>query len=202
MNLLDPAAGERLGDTFLTRYYEDFWDCGPGGCWKLKRAQHFIEPDSSSWIAFSRGDWEQALWRTEARRTQLTDYYRKIDQHSFYTCQVRVVEYPVTPYLQWESHLLRLRNELGGFVRTVTAAQVTGHEAAGQLPEVVTLGTGVMYQLVYSGLGLLQGGIRYTDPELVRGWRELIAGLFDQGEDMQVWFDREVAPLPAPGTRD
>lgn len=200
MNTLDTAGGEHLTDSndYLRRFYTDFWQCGPAGMWKLERAQTFREPDSPSWVAFAGGDWQQALDLTEARRPRLVEYYEEIDELKFYTARVRVVELPVSPYLQWESHLLRLRDELGGTTRAIKVDQVVEYERCGPLPEIVTIGETVMYRITYDDTGLLQGGVRYTDLGLVRQWRDLIIRLYVAGEDMQAWFEREVAPLPEP----
>jgi hypothetical protein len=198
-DILDGVSGNRLlGDDYWKDFGENFWKTDEGGFWKLERRQTFQEPGSESWTAFVEGDWEEALRLTDARRPSMREYYQKIKDHGFRACRVRVVEKPISPYLQWELHLLRLRDELGGPVRVVTREQIDDRERQGQLPEIVTLGSDVMYKLLYDDEGLQLGGIRYTDRALIRRWQGVIYDLYAIGEDIASFFEREVAPLKAP----
>ncbi|MFC4080043.1 DUF6879 family protein [Amycolatopsis samaneae] len=187
-----------VGDIYHEEFGKDLWRTGAPGLWKLERRQTFQEPYSESWTAFRNGDWEEALRLHEARRASLQDTYRKIVEHGFSTWWVRVVEKPITPYLQWELHLLRLRNQCGDHVRAVRPEQVEWFERDGPLPEVVTLGTDVMYEIVYDENGLPQGGVRFTDQARVVRTQERIQELFTAGEDMETFFEREVAGLAPP----
>lgn len=195
--LFDGVPGDRLHrDDYQQAFDRDFWKTGAPGFWKLERGQTFQEPSSPSWVAFAAGDWDEARRLTDARRPELEGYYRKITDHGFRTHRVRVVQLPLTPYLRWELHLLRLRDELGGTVRVVDAGLVRVFETAEHhLPEICTLSDDVMYQAVYDENGLQQGGIRYTDRELIRGCRVFIEELFALGEDLPGFLEREVAPL-------
>jgi hypothetical protein len=198
-DILDGVSGDRLlGDDYWEDFGENFWKTDEGGFWKLERRQNFQEPGSDSWKAFVQGNWKEALRLTEARRPSMQEYYQKIEDHGFHTHRVRVVEKPISPYLHWELHLLRLRDELGGTVRVVTAEQVCDREQQGQLPEIVTLGTNVMYQLLYDDDGLQLGGIRYADRDLIRRWQRIIQDLYAVGENIVSFFEREVVPLTAP----
>jgi hypothetical protein len=68
--------------------------------WKLERRQHFAEQGSPSRDAFGRGDWDEALRlleeRGEALRAEAEDERRR---RSFFH-RVRIVEEPLSPYLQ------------------------------------------------------------------------------------------------------
>lgn len=198
-DILDGVSGERLlGDDYWQDFGDNFWKTDETGFWKLERLQTFREPGSESWRAFADGRWAEALRLTEARRPDMVEYYRKIADRGFYTRRVRVVEKPIVPYLQWELHLLRLRDELGGSVRVVDAGQVAGRERAGLLPEIVTLGSTVMYELIYDRDGLQHGGVRYTDRELIERWRGIIKDLYAAGEEVAAFYEREMASLKAP----
>jgi len=198
-DILDGASGERLlGDAYWQDFGENFWKTDESGFWKLERLQTFQEPGSESWRAFADGDWAEARRLTQARRPSMEEYYRKIADHGFGTCRVRVVERPIVPYLQWELDLLRLRDELGGAVRVVDADRVADLERSGILPEIVTLGSDVMYELLYDHDGLQLGGVRYTDRGLIEQCRARIKDLYAAGEELPVFYEREVAPLKAP----
>jgi hypothetical protein len=110
---------------------------------------------------------------------------------------VRIVEHPVTPYLQWEMHALRLRAGAGEQIRVVPAEAV-GHLEAGQpLPELVVLGGQVLYEVQYDET-TLSGARRIDDPGVIAACRQELSELFDKGEDVLAYFDREIAPLPPP----
>lgn len=197
--LLAGAVGERLElDAYLDDFDRHFWQVGQVGFWKLERQQCFQESGDASWEAFARGDWQEALRLIEAGRAELEDEHRQVAQHGFTVNRVRVVQEPISPYLQWELHLLRVREECGSRVRVLSPEQVAAYETTGPLPEIVVLGTDVMYEVLYDEQGVLVGGRRYTDAGLVRQWQRLVADLFAQGELLAEYFSRRVADLPAP----
>jgi hypothetical protein len=199
--LLDGAVGQRMA---LSAYQADFekifWAIKEGGFWKLERAQTFKEPDNASWQAFASGQWDEAKRLNEARRPDLISYYHRITKAGFVTRRVRIVEKPITPYLQWELHLLRIRHEYGGLARVVGSEQVRELEQREPLPEIYTLGAEVMYQAIYDDDGILEGAVRYNDRELVQRCRTAIQSLYDLGEDLLGFFEREVAVLGPPAT--
>jgi hypothetical protein len=191
------GAGLPLKD-YLADYKENFWKISDGAFWKLERQQHFQEPGFGSWEAFSDGDWDESLRRLEGERRGFEDYFARVKGHGFEFRRVRVVEKPVGPYLQWELHVLRLREECGERVRVVPGESVKELEEAGDLPELIILGPRVMYDIAYNDEGILAGATRYADTTLIRRCRELISELYGQGEELGRFFDREIAPLPHP----
>lgn len=198
-DLLDGASGERLvGDAYGETLNKDFWEVGEPGFWKLERLQTFQEPYSESWTAFIKGDWEEALLLHEARRPSLEDTCRKIAEHGFNTWWVRVAEKPITPYLQWEFHLLRLRNQCGDNVRVISLDQIERFEESGRVPEIITLGTEVMYEIMYDENRLPEGGIRFVNRDLIVRCQKFIQDLYSVGEDLEIFFEREVAVLEPP----
>lgn len=198
-DLLGGAAGEYMEpDAFHADFKEKFWATEDPGFWKLERQQHFKEPDHESWQAFARGDWDQALHIIEAGRPAMRDYYRKVETCGFDNRRVRVVEEPITPYLQWEMQILRMRDEYGGTVRIVTEDQVADFERTAPLPEIFTLGTTVMYRAVYDDEGVFESAYRYVDRDLVVRCQRFIQDLFEIGQPMQPYFAEHVAVMPPP----
>jgi uncharacterized protein DUF6879 len=200
---LHGAVGERMA---LKDYYADFekhfWGCGDLGFWKLERQQTFEEPGNDSWEAFRGGQWDESLRLLEAGRTQLAEYHRRIEQNGFLARRARVVEEPLSDYLQWELHALRIRDQCGGPIRVTSADLVARYEEDGPLPEICTLGNRVMYQALYDDQGVLEAAVKFVDPELVLHCRELIVSIYDAGEPLGGWFDQHVASLPPPSRQE
>jgi len=198
----DLLAGARYDELELEPYWaefnENFWLTDSSGFWKLERQQHFREPGYDTWEAFARGDWEESLRLLEGHRPALEAEHRRAAALGFAIRRVRVVEEPIGPYLQWELHVLRLREECGTGVRIVRSGEVARLEQHGLLPEIYTLGTRIMYQALYDDLGVLHAVRRYTDPPLIERAQRLIADLYSAGEPLEDYFAREVAVLPPP----
>ncbi|MEV7425035.1 DUF6879 family protein [Streptomyces sp. NPDC091212] len=169
--------------------------------WKLERRQHFEEQGSPSRDALSRGDWAESLRLMEERRENIRAAAREDERRNSVFHRVRVVEQPLTPYLQWELNSLRQQAECGMRVRVVGAGVVTPSEGDGPLPELVVLGGDVLYEVLYTESGVPDGAIRHTDPEVIGGWESYIKELYRVGEDVMSYFDREVAHLPPPKTK-
>lgn len=191
--LLDGATGERME---LPAYYADFEKnfSRARQFWKLERGQVFAEPGDDSWEAFDRGDWDESMRLLEARRADLVRYHRENARTR--TARIRIVSLPLTPYMQWELNLLRIRDETGGPVRVLLDSDVASLEDEGPLPEIYTMDDMVMYEAVYDGNGVLEAALRYTGPELVSRGRDFISGLYERGEPIGDFFRREVAHLP------
>ncbi|OEV11610.1 DUF6879 family protein [Streptomyces nanshensis] len=200
--VLDRARGVRLE---LAAYRQDFRirrasvPAGRPG-WKFERRQHFQERSSPSWEAFRRGDWDEALRLAAERRSHWRSVARDDRERGAVLHRVRVVEEPLTPYMQWELHALRVQGESGRPVRVVGGEAVRALESAGPLPEVVVLGGQVLYEILYTDEGLLHGGVRYTDAGVIARWEAFVERLYEQGEDVVPYVDRAVSHLPAPMT--
>ncbi|NGO72708.1 DUF6879 family protein [Streptomyces boncukensis] len=197
---LDQAQGEHLS---LAEYQSEFrrrqWEIDGQDSWKLERGQHFQEPGFGSWEAFSRGEWEEALRLVEEERDFLQEFSERVDQHAVTLFRVRVAEEPVTPYLQWEFHLLRLRAELGERIRVVSPGQLSDLEKNGEhIPELLTLGNHTVYRIRYTEQGVLDGAVRFSDAGLVARLRQFMTSLYSRGEDISSYFARVIAPMPPP----
>lgn len=202
-DLLAPALVPEQG-TRLTRpaYKQEFRQredaIRDGRSWKLERRQHFEEQGSPSRDALRRGDWEEALRLLADRRDSLAAAAQEEKRRGYAFHRVRVVEKPLTPYVQWELHSQRQRAQHGQRIRIVPAEQVAASESTGPLPEMVVLGGRTLFQVLYTAAGVANGAIRYTDPDLVERWENYIKALYAVGEEVIPYFDREVAHLDPP----
>jgi hypothetical protein len=160
---------------------------------KLERGQSFKEQGFASWEAFASGDWEGALSLARQRREAYIQYFEGKIVHR----RLRVVEFPVTPYVQWEMQVLRLRVELGEQIRVLDACLIEDIESEFLLPEIVILGNKVMYQVFYKD-GVAAGANRFTDAALIEKSLEDFDVFYARGEEFSDFFDREISPLPPP----
>lgn len=168
---------------------------------KIERGQSFQEPGSPSWEAFAAGDWPAALRLMEDEREPIASYFRDTSARGLTFRRLRVVEFPVSPYVQWEMHLLRLRAELGERIRVLPAGEIAELERDAKLPEVVVLGRSVMYTVIYDAEGKGAGARRFTDPGLIRATVAEFKDLYARGESIAAFFEREIAPLAPPAVR-
>lgn len=167
--------------------------------WKLERRQHFEEKDNASRDALRRGDWPEALRHLDARRDALRAEAADDESQGVTFHRIRVVEEPLTPYLQWELHSHWHRVRFGGEkVRVLNAEAVARSESAGLLPELTVLGGTTLFRVLYTGTGAPDGAVRYTDPAVVGSWTAYLKALYGAAEDLATYFERAVAPLAPP----
>lgn len=200
---LDAARGERLTrDAYRRDFAQRDRDVVGRSSWKFERLQHFLELNNPSWEAFRRGAWDESLALLEGRREGLLKSVQEDLERGNPFYRVRVVQEPVTPYLQWELHSLRVQAQCGRPVRVVRAEAVSPLETAVILPEVVVLGGQTLYEVLYTAEGTLDGGVRFTDTGLAQRWEHFIQGLYQAGEDVADYVDRYVTHLPPPRTKE
>ena len=192
---LNGAVGQVMA---LEEYYADFERnfSVAGEFWKLERGQTFAEPGDDSWEAFDSGDWEGSMCLLRERRDDLIDYHRGVASAGTQTYRIRIVDTPITPYLQWELNLLKVRDETGGPIRVLSAQQVEHLEDLGSLPDIYTMDDRVMYQAVYDDNGVMESARRFDDKDLIKKCRTFIAELYISGEPISSFFRREIEPLP------
>ncbi|WP_369265792.1 DUF6879 family protein [Streptomyces harbinensis] len=200
---LDPSQGTWLDNPAYRRdFRERTAGIRDGGSWKLERVQHFEEPAnrSPSREALRQGDWQASLRLLEDRRENLLNAWREDQRRNYVFHRVRVVEWPLTPYVQWELHSLRQQSEYGVPVRVISdeAEAVRARETRGSLPEIVTHDGSALHHVRYSTAGDPQGAYLFTDPAVVGPWEDYIKTLFEAGEDVRTYVERVVAPLPPP----
>jgi hypothetical protein len=195
--LLSPAAGEHME---LPAYYADFLEnySRTHEFWKLERGQVYAEPGNESWEAFDRGDWEESLRLLEMSREGLASYFREAKGRGTVGRRIRIAALPPSAYLQWELHVLRVRDELGEPIHVLLDTEVAALEDQEPLPDIYTMDSDIMYQAVYDASGVLQHAVKYTDRDLVHSCHRLIADLYGQGEPIGEFFHREISPLPPP----
>jgi len=169
---------------------------------KLERGQHFKEPGFPSWEAFTAGNWDQALKLTGERRARYAEQIRDAQDRRRTERRLRVVDFPITPYVQWEMHVLRVRVDEGDDIRVLDARALADIEQQRLVPEVVILGDTVMYGAQYDKHGNAAGARRYTERALIGETRDGFNTLYQRGENFLDFFHREIAPLDAPQQHD
>jgi len=169
--------------------------------WKFERRQHFEEQGNLSRDAFRRGDWDEALRLLDEKRDSLLALTKEDERRNSFFHRVRVVETPLTPYMRWELHSLRIRAECGERIRVIDVEKVAASERPDPLPEVVILGGQTLYYVLYTATGVPDGAVRYTDPGFISNWENYIKNLYEDGEDVVSYFDRELAHLHVPRTK-
>lgn len=166
--------------------------------WKLERRQTFREPGIPSWEAFAAGDWDRALELNERERDTVRAKVAEDESLGVESRRLRVVEHPVTPYLQWEMQYFRLLAEAGEDLRVIDASSVRYLEADRLLPEIVILGDRVLFEVLYDVEGTAYGARRIDDPRVITEAGREVADLYAAAEPLLDYFAREIAPLPAP----
>lgn len=184
-------------DAYLTDYWTEYERIGDH-FWKLERIQTFREPGDPSWEAFLEGDWPRALELNEADRPTAVEMAETDRKLGISTRRIRVVEKPISPYLQWEMQFFRLLVEAGQDLRVLPAEALRAWESDRPVPELALLGDHVLYHVLYDDSGTLYGARRITDPDVIRGCRADLSLLFANAEPLMDFFAREIAPLPAP----
>jgi hypothetical protein len=165
---------------------------------KLERIQHFKEPYEASWKAFDAGHWTESLELTEFDRPNVEAEFAEDARLGYRSYRVRVVEFPIDPYLLWEMYRFRVRADCGEDIRIVGPRELARFESGGIVPELIFMGSLAMYEVLYDEDGVLAGGRKFTDPELIAGCRAEVQALHRQGEEFRKFFAREIAPLPPP----
>ncbi|MFF2788155.1 DUF6879 family protein [Streptomyces sp. NPDC058049] len=192
------GAGEVLERPDYLDDFGRFYGSGIRFLAKIERGQTFKEQGSPSWDAFASGDWAGALRLIEAERDSVAAYFQDAARRGLAFRRLRVVEFPVTPYLQWEMNSFRLRSELGEEIRVLDARAIADLERDGPLPEVVVLGNSVMYTVIYDEELKGAGARRFLDPEQIKTTVAEFEYLYRKGEEFSEFFKREIAPLGPP----
>ncbi|GAA2205889.1 hypothetical protein GCM10009850_013470 [Nonomuraea monospora] len=178
-------------------YLDDFWPNFrqlDDVFWKLERIQSFRgEP---SWVAMVEGDWDRSLKLVNDGCVPVRERERPAKR--IRRRRIRIVEQPITPYLQWEMHLLALKVASEEQVRVLDAGEVAEIEVGRRLPELVVLGTVAMYEVTYDESGTHSGARRIDDREVISACQGELDKLFERGEELRPYYEREILPLPAP----
>ena len=199
-DLPPPVRGDWLSpEEYRSDFFSRFWRIDRDDCWKLERIQSFQEHGSASWDAFSSGDRGRAFQLIQERRSTLAEHYRRVADTGFTLYRVRVVEEPISDYLQWELQSLCQRAELGERIGVVGGERIARYESDGRtLPELVTVGSEATYQVHYDDHGVHTGATLSTDADLCARWRELIQRLHVSAEDVTRFVGRKAAALEIP----
>ena len=210
---LPAEQGEPLDDdTYVSDFRARRKAIRDGESWKLERLQHFEEEESPTRDALRRGDWPDALRLFEAKRAAAQEAADDDRRNRSPFHRLRVVEEPLTPYMQWELHWLRVRAEAGHPCRVLSAKEVVPAEtdrplpetdrplpeADRPLPEIVVLDNRTLYELLYTEDGVFGSVRHFTDPGVVAPWVAYIKRAYEVAEDLRTYFERAVAHLPPP----
>ncbi|SIO85556.1 DUF6879 family protein [Nocardiopsis sp. JB363] len=168
---------------------------------KLERQQVFHQPENESWLAFQRGHREESLRQLEADRPGLRELFSRLARIGCRVQRVRVVDEPISTYLLWELHSLRIRAQCGEDIRVISSEPLSAFERDRPVPEIVTLGEEVTYRILYAPRGEAEGAVRYLDPGLTARCAAQIASLHRRAEPLEPYFVREVAPKDVSGAR-
>lgn len=196
---LPPSLGRRLGnDEYLRDFRARDVRIRDGSSWKLERRQHFEEFGNPSREALRRGDWDAALRALGENREGLRRVQAEEEARGAVFHRVRVVQEPLTPYVQWELHALRLSAEFGERVRVLPAEAVARDEHDGLLPELTVQDDRVLFHVQYTPAGVPDGAVRYAEPTVVEPWTAYLRQAYAAAEDIGSYFRHSVAPLPPP----
>ncbi|MEV0593195.1 DUF6879 family protein [Nonomuraea cavernae] len=160
-----------------------------GVVWKLERAHDFHEPDVPSWRAMMDGDWDLSMRLMAEMCEPLRQLYAAPPEFR----RLRVVDTPITPYLQWEINGLAMRVAAGEQIRALPAAAVRDLETTAPLPELVVFTTSLCYEVRYDGIGGHTGARRVTDPDAIGPALNALIGLYGRAEDLIAYHEREVS---------
>lgn len=186
----------------LDTYYDDFdRNFRKTQFWKLERTQTSAEPSNPSWVAFNHGNWTESLQLLQQWQQELGPIHAKNLINHVNARRIRIIEEPLTPYTQWELELLQRRRQITGGIRTITAAHpaIQTVETKYQLPDLNIMDH-VMYRVVYDEHGVLDHAYKYTDPDIIKVWRQITMILYGHGTDITDYYREHVAHLPPPTT--
>ncbi|MEV7968367.1 DUF6879 family protein [Sphaerisporangium sp. NPDC088356] len=188
------AEGEVLPVAEYQEEFDKVYAASRDTVWKLERAQEFYEPDLESWQAMMADDWERSMALLEEWRAPLEDQYAT---HAEFR-RLRIVETPITPYLQWEINALAIRVTTGERVRVLPSDAVRHLERLSPLPELVIFSRTLCYEVLYDTVGAHTGARRVSDPQAIGPCLDMLIHLYDQAENLTDYHQREIAPLPPP----
>lgn len=170
-----------------------------GVVWKLERSQFFHESDDDpAWQTYLAGDWDRSIEIFEAERPDVRAEAQKYTRQGSELRRLRVVEHPISPYLQWEMHSFHVLVQCGMPIRVIDANLVRDREQAEPLPEVIVVGSQVLFEVRYDDTWAARGARRIDDPDVIAQVGGELAALWRQGEPLVDYFAREIAPLPPP----
>lgn len=170
-----------------------------GITWKLERQQFFTESeDDPAWQAFVAGAWEASLAVFDGERAGVRSEAEKYTRQGSELRRLRIVESPVTPYVQWEMHSFKVLHECGLPIRVLDAHEVKRFEGEFPLPELVVVGHQALFEVRYDEHWAARGARRIEDRAVLDAATAEIAELWEQAERLDAYFQREIAPLPPP----
>ncbi|GLX94370.1 DUF6879 family protein [Herbidospora sp. NBRC 101105] len=189
--IVQGAPGVTLDRTAYTTEFYGLYREMEGVLWKLERAQHFHEPYSPSWVAWSEGDWDRAMELIEESAGEFAaDVPDSVELR-----RLRIAERPLTAYLRWELQVLKARARAGERTRVLDAGAVRHLERAGPLPEILILSRDLMYEVRYDDIGAHVGGRRIVERDVIAACLAELETLYGQAGDLDPWL-ADATPSP------
>lgn len=196
--MANPAGSDSAVPLSLEAYVSDFTlgqNMQDLSTLKLESAQSFVEPENASWMLFNSGDWEGALAIASRSKDEIDAYFADLASRNIKTRRVRVVDETITPYLWWESQVLKMRCDAGEQIRVVATEQASS-EFGSELAELLFLGEDVLYEIRYSEEGAILGALKHSDLQKIAAMRDSVERLFSAGQDFAEWFDSRLPVTP------
>lgn len=170
-----------------------------GVAWKLERSQFFTEAaDDPAWQAFVSGDWLKSIAILESERPDIQAEAARYERQSTEFRRLRIVERPVSAYVQWELQSLKIFDECGMPIRVLDAGDIRDYERDRPVPELVIVGQQALFDVQYDDRWAACGARRIDDRDVMRQAAADLARLWDKAEPLAEYFSREIAPLPPP----
>lgn len=170
-----------------------------GVAWKLERSQFFTEAaDDPAWQAFVSGDWLKSIAILESERPDIQAEAARYERQSTEFRRLRIVERPVSAYVQWELQSLKIFDECGMPIRVLDAGDIRDYERDRPVPELVIVGQQALFDVQYDDRWAACGARRIDDRDVMRQAAADLARLWDKAEPLAEYFNREIAPLPPP----
>lgn len=163
--------------------------------WKLERSQYFNEVGDPAWEAFLDGDWSRVMEIFESERAAVRDEAESYRERKLELRRLRVVQFPLTPYMRWELHSHRIFVECGLDIRVLDAGNIAHIERNGPLPELMVYGGRALYRVRYDDDWTPIGAVRVDRPEIITEAAQAVAELYAGAEPLPDFFERNIEEL-------
>lgn len=155
---------------------------------KWESRQTFREPGNDSWEAFQTDNWQEAMRLAVEPDEQLEKFYRIAKNRGVAFQRCRLIKLPLTPYLQWELALLRLRTPMGETVRLLGLPPADESHI-----ELISIDEHYLYEISYDDHGELVGARRTQSRQPLESYCRFFDANFAVGVGLSDW-DQHLMP--------
>lgn len=155
---------------------------------KLEVAQVFREPGDRSFDAFECGDLASSQEAMQDKRDAARKEFSRLALRRIAVKRIRVVETPLTPYLEWELQVLLHRAEMGEDIRV--APELPGGFSGAEIPnppELLAIGTEVLWRVLYEPNGGSIGAYRAMPDSLLKEIYEEVDSFHGESQELAEW---------------